>query len=418
MAEGVVAGESPAATTRSRSRARIALVLAAVSLAAAVVGSLGPATEVRSSFSWPPRALPAANPTSSWYAPLLLESAETRVRVGADPLHAAAGAPRGDASDHDRGHGQAPRDGRSSLPVTHREPPGPVGRRATPRTRPASGCRRSDRSLRVPRARCRRRLVDRGRTGRCIDVRRPGPDAGGLRPLLRARRAVARSADDRGHDRRCTTRGRPAPDDRLDRRRRGGARDPAAAAPAPVFAVAARRGGSREGRGRELHLVDVVVVVVLAAGGSWRPSSGTTAGSSRASERSRRRGGSRRTTTSSASTFRSTTGSSGSTTGSPSGRTSSSRSGSTRSSCLVATWVLLRWAFGVASPGRRGRWDPAAVGARERVPRRGARLGHDDPARAGDGASRDRGGGVRDSLCRAARPSRRSRSPRCSCRSR
>ena len=26
---------------------------------------------------------------------------------------------------------------------------------------------------------------------------------------------------------------------------------------------------------------------------------------------------------------------------------------------LVATWVLCRWTFGVASPGRRGRWDPA-----------------------------------------------------------
>ena len=51
---------------------RAALVLAAVSLVAAVVGALGPAEAVRTTYSWPPPQVPAETPARLWYAPLLL----------------------------------------------------------------------------------------------------------------------------------------------------------------------------------------------------------------------------------------------------------------------------------------------------------------------------------------------------------
>ena len=63
-------------------RRRIALGLAVGSLAAAVVGAVGPADEVRSSYSWPPRALSGEQPTQLWLAPLLL------IRYEPESLHA------------------------------------------------------------------------------------------------------------------------------------------------------------------------------------------------------------------------------------------------------------------------------------------------------------------------------------------
>jgi hypothetical protein len=51
---------------------RAGLALSAVSLLAAVVGALGPAKAVRTTFAWPPRTLPPRTPTTLWYTPLLL----------------------------------------------------------------------------------------------------------------------------------------------------------------------------------------------------------------------------------------------------------------------------------------------------------------------------------------------------------
>jgi hypothetical protein len=59
----------PLASTR---RARIAHVFASVALLAALIGALGPADKVRTTYSWPPRTLPAGKPTRVWYTPLLL----------------------------------------------------------------------------------------------------------------------------------------------------------------------------------------------------------------------------------------------------------------------------------------------------------------------------------------------------------
>jgi hypothetical protein len=53
-------------------RARIALALAALALIAAGLAALLPAKELRATYSWPPRPLPAAHPAEAWYAPLLL----------------------------------------------------------------------------------------------------------------------------------------------------------------------------------------------------------------------------------------------------------------------------------------------------------------------------------------------------------
>jgi hypothetical protein len=52
-------------------RVRIAQALAMVGLVAAVVAAMGPSERVRSTYSWPPRALPADAPSRVWYSPLL-----------------------------------------------------------------------------------------------------------------------------------------------------------------------------------------------------------------------------------------------------------------------------------------------------------------------------------------------------------
>ena len=67
------AASSEAAHQKTGSgRTRLALGLAAVALVAAVIGALGPAETVRSTYSWPPSTLPEATPSSVWYTPLLL----------------------------------------------------------------------------------------------------------------------------------------------------------------------------------------------------------------------------------------------------------------------------------------------------------------------------------------------------------
>lgn len=53
-------------------RIRAAQALALVALVSALVGALGPAERVRSTYSWPPETLPERTPERSWYTPLLL----------------------------------------------------------------------------------------------------------------------------------------------------------------------------------------------------------------------------------------------------------------------------------------------------------------------------------------------------------
>jgi len=53
-------------------RARLAQALAFVALVAAVIGAVGPAHHVRTTYSWPPEELPSGAPTRIWYTPLLL----------------------------------------------------------------------------------------------------------------------------------------------------------------------------------------------------------------------------------------------------------------------------------------------------------------------------------------------------------
>ena len=58
--------------TRPSKRVRVAQGLALLALAAALVGALGPAERVRTTYSWPPTTLPAETPDRAWYTPLLL----------------------------------------------------------------------------------------------------------------------------------------------------------------------------------------------------------------------------------------------------------------------------------------------------------------------------------------------------------
>jgi hypothetical protein len=56
----------------TRARTRVAEVLAFIGLVAALIGALGPAERVRSTYSWPPKTLPEGTPSRLWYSPLLL----------------------------------------------------------------------------------------------------------------------------------------------------------------------------------------------------------------------------------------------------------------------------------------------------------------------------------------------------------
>lgn len=59
--------------TRPGRRAMLAaLALAFLSLCAAVIAARGPAIDERASYAWPPRSLPDAAPSRTWFAPLLL----------------------------------------------------------------------------------------------------------------------------------------------------------------------------------------------------------------------------------------------------------------------------------------------------------------------------------------------------------
>ena len=76
---------------------RVAQVLAFVALLAALIGAMGPAERVRTSYSWPPETLPAEQPERLWYAPLLLvthrpEGLSVRVPCALPPALPGAGA--------------------------------------------------------------------------------------------------------------------------------------------------------------------------------------------------------------------------------------------------------------------------------------------------------------------------------------
>ncbi|MGH3134772.1 MAG: arabinosyltransferase domain-containing protein, partial [Gaiellaceae bacterium] len=53
-------------------RIRVAQALALVALVSALIGALGPADRVRTTYSWPPETLPTGTPERLWYTPLLL----------------------------------------------------------------------------------------------------------------------------------------------------------------------------------------------------------------------------------------------------------------------------------------------------------------------------------------------------------
>jgi hypothetical protein len=53
-------------------RIRVAQCLAFVALLAALIGALGPAERLRTTYAWPPETLPETKPGRAWYAPLLL----------------------------------------------------------------------------------------------------------------------------------------------------------------------------------------------------------------------------------------------------------------------------------------------------------------------------------------------------------
>ena len=63
---------APARSAAPSRRVRIAEWLAFGSLVAAFIGAIGPADEVRTTYTWPPRVLPNGQPTQDWYTPLLV----------------------------------------------------------------------------------------------------------------------------------------------------------------------------------------------------------------------------------------------------------------------------------------------------------------------------------------------------------
>ena len=67
----------------SSTRVRVAQALGLVALIASLVGALGPAERVRTTYSWPPTALSSDAPSRVWYTPLLLIRHEPEV-ISAD----------------------------------------------------------------------------------------------------------------------------------------------------------------------------------------------------------------------------------------------------------------------------------------------------------------------------------------------
>jgi hypothetical protein len=81
-----------------RRRSTQALGLAWLALLCALVGALGPSDNLRTTYSWPPAALPEGQPQRLWYAPLLLarhepEALSVRIPCAPAPPLAGAGSP-------------------------------------------------------------------------------------------------------------------------------------------------------------------------------------------------------------------------------------------------------------------------------------------------------------------------------------
>jgi arabinosyltransferase C len=82
----------PATTGRPRShRSLLALILAVLAVVAAVLAAVGPAKHERSVYTWPPAELPAGQPQTAWYTPLLLtnlvpQSIEVRLPCDSPPV--------------------------------------------------------------------------------------------------------------------------------------------------------------------------------------------------------------------------------------------------------------------------------------------------------------------------------------------
>ena len=53
-------------------RSRLARAVAVVALVTALIGAVGPADNVRTTYTWPPASLPSEKPARAWFAPLLL----------------------------------------------------------------------------------------------------------------------------------------------------------------------------------------------------------------------------------------------------------------------------------------------------------------------------------------------------------
>jgi len=79
-------------------RVGLAQALAFVALVAALIGALGPADRVRTTYSWPPGELPSGSPDRLWYTPLLLirrtpEAVSARIPCSLPPALPAAARP-------------------------------------------------------------------------------------------------------------------------------------------------------------------------------------------------------------------------------------------------------------------------------------------------------------------------------------
>ena len=88
--------EAPIPTEDARAREalglrlRIAGGLAFVGVVAALLGALGPAERLRTTYSWPPPDVPESAPPRLWYTPLLLSRHQPAIDLSEHPVLAAA----------------------------------------------------------------------------------------------------------------------------------------------------------------------------------------------------------------------------------------------------------------------------------------------------------------------------------------
>ena len=88
----------PPPSRHSHRRTALAVGLAVVSIAAALVGAIGPSEPVRTTYSWPPKTMPDTRPSTVWYTPLVLmrhrpAAITARIPCSSSPALSAAGSP-------------------------------------------------------------------------------------------------------------------------------------------------------------------------------------------------------------------------------------------------------------------------------------------------------------------------------------